>query len=56
MNDDVTAIKPGQQTTGNGSSSTLFPTLGRVYVWTTPKEAYNPECLVLTVKHSVEVP
>jgi hypothetical protein len=29
----------------------LFPTSGRVYVWRTPKEAYNPECLVPTVKH-----
>jgi len=26
-------------------------TLGRVYVWTSPKEAYNPECLVPAVKH-----
>jgi hypothetical protein len=33
------------------SSFTLFPTSGRVYVWRTPKEAYNPECLVPTVKH-----
>jgi hypothetical protein len=51
-------IKPGHQTTGNAhimwsdeSSFTLFPTTGRVYVWRTPKEAYNPECLVPTVKH-----
>ena len=29
----------------------LFPTSGRVYVWRTPKEAYNPACLVPTVKH-----
>jgi hypothetical protein len=29
---------------------TLFPTRGRVYVWTTPKEVYNPECLVPAVK------
>jgi hypothetical protein len=29
---------------------TLFPTLGKVYVWKTPKETYNPECLVPTVK------
>ena len=33
------------------SSFTLFTTLGRVCVWTSPKEAYNPECLVPTVKH-----
>jgi hypothetical protein len=30
---------------------TLFPTSGRVYVWRTLKEAYNPDCLVPTVKH-----
>ena len=29
----------------------LFQTSGWVYVWTSPKEAYNPECLVPTVKH-----
>jgi hypothetical protein len=29
----------------------MFPTSGRVYVWRTPKEAYNLECLVPTVKH-----
>jgi len=29
----------------------LFPTSGRVYVWTSPKEAYNPECLVVTVQY-----
>jgi len=29
----------------------LFPTSGWVYIWTSPKEAYNPECLVPTVKH-----
>jgi len=33
------------------SSFTLFPTSGRVYVWRTPEEAYNPNCLVPTVKH-----
>jgi hypothetical protein len=27
------------------ASFTLFPTSGRVHVWRTPKEAYNPECL-----------
>jgi hypothetical protein len=31
------------------SSFTLFPASGRVYVGT-PKEAYNPECLLPTVK------
>jgi hypothetical protein len=29
---------------------TLFPTSGRVYIWRTFKEAYNPEHLVPTVK------
>lgn len=33
------------------STYTLFPTAGRIYVWRTPKEAYNPECLRPTVKH-----
>jgi hypothetical protein len=32
-------------------SFTLFPTSGCVYVWKTPKEAYNLECRVPTVKH-----
>jgi hypothetical protein len=54
----VTTIKPWHQITRNAaviwsdeSSFTLFPTSGRIYVWRTPKEAYNPECLVPTVKH-----
>jgi hypothetical protein len=58
INDDVTTIEPGHQTTGNvrviwpdESSFTLFPTSGRVYVWRTPKEAYSPESRVSTVKH-----
>ena len=29
----------------------LFPTSGRVYVWRTPKEAYNPEFMVPNVKY-----
>jgi hypothetical protein len=29
----------------------LFPTSGQVYIWRTSNEAYNPECLVPTVKH-----
>ena len=29
----------------------LFPTSGWVYVWTPPKEAYIPECVVPTVTH-----
>jgi hypothetical protein len=33
------------------SSFILFPTSGTVYVWRTPKETYNPENLVPTVKH-----
>jgi hypothetical protein len=51
-------MKPGYQTTGNmhvkwsdESSFTLFPISGRVYVWRRPTEAYNLECLVLTVKY-----
>jgi hypothetical protein len=62
LNDGVTTIKPEHQTTGNArviwldeSPFTLFSTSGRVYVWRTPKEAYNPECLVPTVKHDGEV-
>jgi hypothetical protein len=31
-------------------SSFTFPTSGQVYV-RTPKEVYNTDCLVLTVKH-----
>jgi hypothetical protein len=30
------------------SSFTLLPASGRVYVWRTPKEAYNPALLVPT--------
>ena len=29
----------------------LFPTAGRVYAWRQPREAYNPEWLLLTAKH-----
>jgi hypothetical protein len=53
VNDDVTTIKPEHQTSGNArvilveSSFMLFPTSERVYVWRTPKEAYNAECPVL---------
>jgi hypothetical protein len=53
VNSGVTTTKPGHQTTENAhvvwsdeSSSTPFPTSGGVYVWRTPKEAYNSECLV----------
>jgi hypothetical protein len=42
LNDGVTTIKPGHQAIGNArviwsdeSSSTLFPTSGRVYIWRT---------------------
>jgi hypothetical protein len=35
-------------------SFTLFPTSGKVYVWRTPKEVYNPDCLVPTVKPGVD--
>jgi hypothetical protein len=58
VNNGVTTIKPGHQITGNAqvirsdeSSFTLLPTSGRVYIWRTPKEAYNPKCLVPSVKH-----
>jgi hypothetical protein len=51
-------VKSGYHTTGNTpvkwadeSSFMLFPTSGRVYVWRTPKEAYNLECLVPIMKH-----
>jgi hypothetical protein len=33
------------------SSFTLFPTTDRVYVWRQPKEAFEPDCLLPTVKH-----
>ena len=36
------------------SSFTLFPTSAWVYVWRTPKAAFNPECLVPSVKHGGE--
>jgi hypothetical protein len=56
VNNAVTTIK--HQTTGNACmiwpdelSFTLFPTSRIVYIWGTPKEAYNLECLVPTVKH-----
>jgi hypothetical protein len=58
VNDGVTTMKPGHQTTANArviwsdeSPFTLFPTSGRVYDWRTPKETCNPEFLVPTVKH-----
>jgi hypothetical protein len=54
----VATVTPGHQTTGHArviwsdeSSFTLFPTSGRVHVCRAPKGAYNPECLVPTVKH-----
>jgi hypothetical protein len=55
VNDDVMIIKPGLQTTGNACVIWLdkFPTLGRVYVWRTPKNSSNPECVVPKVKHRV---
>ncbi|MBJ4999827.1 transposase [Salmonella enterica subsp. enterica serovar Hadar] len=33
------------------STFTLFPTIGQVYAWRTPAEAYNPDCLLPPVKH-----
>jgi hypothetical protein len=51
VNEGIMTIKPGHQATGNmhviwpdESSFMLFPTSGRVYMWRTPTEAYNPEC------------
>jgi len=35
----------------SGVLSTLFTSLGRVYVWRVANEAYNPECLVPTGKN-----
>jgi hypothetical protein len=56
INNGVMTIKPGHQTTGNAHmiwsdelSFMQFPMSGRGYVWRTPKQAYNPECLVPTV-------
>jgi hypothetical protein len=55
VNDGVTTIKPGHLTTGNArviwsneSSFTHYHTSGKVYIWTTSKEAYDLECLVPT--------
>jgi hypothetical protein len=49
VNDGVTTVKPGHQTTANACviqsvelSFILFPKSGGVYVWRRPKEAYNP--------------
>jgi hypothetical protein len=57
VNDGVTTIKPGHQTSGNARtiwshepSFTLLPASGRVYVWRTHKKAYNSEFLVPTMK------
>jgi hypothetical protein len=52
VNDGITTIKHGHQTTGKSRviSFMLLPTSGRVHVWRTPKEAYNLECLVPTIK------
>jgi hypothetical protein len=54
----VSRPEPGHQTTGNErmiwsdeSSFTVFRTSGSVYVWETPKDAYNPEHIVPQVKH-----
>jgi hypothetical protein len=58
VRDGVTTIKPRHETTESASgirsdelSFKLLPTSERVYVWRTPKETYNPEWLVPTVKH-----
>jgi hypothetical protein len=54
INDGVMTIKSGHQTTGNVCviwSFALFLTSGRIYIWRTPKEAYNLEYLAPTAKH-----
>jgi hypothetical protein len=58
INGGVMSMKPEHQTTGNvhviwscESSFKLLLTSGKVYVWKTPKVAYNPECLVPTGKY-----
>jgi hypothetical protein len=58
VDDGVTTIKPGHGKTGKArvilsdeSSFMLLATSERVYVWGTPKNAYNPEFLVPRVKH-----
>ncbi|GBM40850.1 Transposable element Tc1 transposase [Araneus ventricosus] len=33
------------------SCFTLFPTYGRVYIWRTPSQPYNTDCLLPRVKH-----
>jgi hypothetical protein len=56
VKDGVTTIKSGHQTTGNARDMVRWvilhtvPFIEKVYVWRTPKEAYNLECLVPTVK------
>jgi hypothetical protein len=62
VNDGVTTITPGHQTTRNArviwsheSSFTLFPTSWKVYVWRTPEKGYNPECLVRFQQRNMEV-
>jgi hypothetical protein len=58
VSDGVMTQKLGYEATANACvmwsgelSFVLFPTSGRVYIWRTPKEPYNPECLVPTVRH-----
>jgi len=46
MSDDWKFVMRSDQ-----SSFTLFPTSGWVYVWRTPKQVNNLECLIPTVKH-----
>jgi hypothetical protein len=60
LNYGVTTIKPGHKIAGKAlvmwsdeSPFTLVPSSGSVYVWRTPKEAYNLEFLVPAVKHRV---
>jgi hypothetical protein len=58
MRKDVTSIKPGHQTTGNVRmirshelSFTLFLHQEEYTFGEHPRKAYNPECLVPTVKY-----
>jgi hypothetical protein len=55
-NGGAMTLKADHQTTANGKYGQMIdpsavPYIRKVYVWGTPKGAYNPECLVPTAKH-----